>query len=354
MPRDTSPIKDSQKLHNKKSKDNQGKREKTKRKRQAAEDEHSIATSPPKKHRTNGSQAADITHLKSLDHIDSPTHSPFHQQTFSFYLTLSPICQSFPVQGLCAEHLSPLLLTYYPPFSGVILSYSNARLTEEPQRASTTETTGAVLAKSVDEYAVSFVWLTADFLVFKPQKGRWVEGWINLQNESHVGLVCWNLFNASIEAKQLPKDWKWIPAGNLTSSKTKLKRGHEEISAEEHQGTNGASQSNPIALQEDEGHFEDADGKRMEGSIRFRVKDVETSSSTDREKSFLSIVGTLLGVEEEAIREEAVTLTGNSGVVGISEVADYMMSGALSGSQLDGRVDRVRENVLKSKHRMKY
>ncbi|KAG9735711.1 hypothetical protein KCU73_g10440, partial [Aureobasidium melanogenum] len=53
---------------------------------------------------------------------DATSTSPFVKQTSSFYLPLSPIYHAFPVDGLCAEHISPLLLTYHPPLRGVILS----------------------------------------------------------------------------------------------------------------------------------------------------------------------------------------------------------------------------------------
>ncbi|KAI7438569.1 hypothetical protein KC368_g11975, partial [Hortaea werneckii] len=139
------------------------------------------------------------------------SHSPFVQQTASFYLALSPCANSFPLEGLCAEHISPLLLTYYGPLKGIVLSYDNARLSASPEEAATMTTPSSrdaqtILAKSTDEYAVTFVWLTADFVLFRPQKGTYLEGYVNLQNESLLGLVCYNYFNAGIEWNRLPKD----------------------------------------------------------------------------------------------------------------------------------------------------
>lgn len=58
------------------------------------------------------------------------SESPFRLRTASLYLAVSPIALIKPLEGLCAEHLSPLLLTYYPPLGGVILAYSNPRLSE--------------------------------------------------------------------------------------------------------------------------------------------------------------------------------------------------------------------------------
>jgi DNA-directed RNA polymerase I subunit RPA43 len=215
----------------------------------------------------------------------STTNSPFHLQTTSLYLPLSPISQSSALTGLCAEHLSPLILTYYPPLRGIVLSYSNVRLSETPSPdSSSTNEPLPVLAKSVDEYAVSFIWATADFLVFRPQKGTWIEGYVNLQNESHLGLVYLNLFSASIPRSYLPKSWKWIedPSSSGPSNpKTaeKRSRGSAEV--------------------EGQGHFVDENGNKVDGMVRFRIRDFETQARIESDRGFVSIEGTLLSAEEE-------------------------------------------------------
>ncbi|KAL3426877.1 DNA-dependent RNA polymerase i subunit a43 [Phlyctema vagabunda] len=181
--------------------------------------------------------------------MTSPNESPFHVQTCSLYLPLAPVSQRFPLEGLCAEYISTLILTYYPPFSGVVLSYSNPRMSEVPYG----DDGDSILLKSIDEYAVSWAWLTADFLLFKPKKGAELEGYVNLQNEGHLSIVCWNLFNASIERRRLPADWKWV-------------RVDEEAPAE------GAKVG-----EDGIGYYVDGKGKRIEGSIKFR-----SLSSTER------------------------------------------------------------------------
>jgi DNA-directed RNA polymerase I subunit RPA43 len=205
---------------------------------------------------------------------------PFYLQKSSLYLPVSPISYSYPLQGVCAEHLSPLILTYYPPFRGVIISYSNPVLSENPPQDGNIDK-GPVLAKSVDEYAASFVWVTADFLVFKPQRNQWIKGWVNLQSEGHIGLICWNLFNASIERKRLPKEWKWV------GGKSKKKAGSEKGAVEEGGG-------------EADGYYVDRNGRRINGLVEFKVKGCETVRG--RDKGFLSIVGTLLGDDEPNTR----------------------------------------------------
>ncbi|KAL2351486.1 hypothetical protein BJ546DRAFT_852925 [Cryomyces antarcticus] len=203
---------------------------------------------------------------------------PFHLETASLYLPLSPIAQVAPLEGLCAEHMSPLILTYYPPLKGVVLSYSNVRLSEHPT-ASSTQPSGPVYAKAVDEYAISFVWVTADFVLFRPQKGITIPGYVNLQTESHLALVCWNLFTASIDRKRLPKEWKWV-------SQDAVSNGTDSVVNGSHQGG--------------EGYFVDSEGQKVDGLIDFRIQDFEASPATERDKGFMSIEGTLLREEEEA------------------------------------------------------
>jgi len=215
--------------------------------------------------------------------------SPFHMQTSSLYLPLAPISQNTPLEGLCAEHLSPLILTYYPPFAGVVLSYSNPRLSEKPF-GNDGETT---LLQNIDEYAVSWAWVTAEFLLFKPGKGKWLEGYINLQNEGHLGIVCWNLFNASIERKRLPEDWEWVGV--------------------EDQGTEGVEGMGETYAEDGVGYYVDREGNKIDGMVKFRVREIE--SSHDRERGFLSIEGTMLNEEAEAdlVERELEKATGKDG-----------------------------------------
>lgn len=207
-------------------------------------------------------------------------HSPFLRQSSSLYLSLSPCAASFPLEGLCAEHLSPLLLTYYPPLQGIVLSYSNARMHSEDPTSSThsqpnTTDSKAVLSQCIDEYGVTFVWLTADFLLFRPKRGTWVEGHVSLQNESLLGLVCYNYFNAVIEKDKLPGDWRWVGDDD----------GEEEWRSHKRKRKFGQGS----------GYFVDAQGAKVDGRVVFRVEDFEaTSPGGDGGGGSVSIIGTLL------------------------------------------------------------
>jgi DNA-directed RNA polymerase I subunit RPA43 len=264
--------------------------------------------------------------------LETPaTASPFHMQTSSLYLPLAPVSQKYPLEGMCAEHISPLILTYYPPFNGVVLSYSNPRLSEKPFGNDGEE----VLLKNIDEYAVSWSWVTAEFLLFKPEKGAWLEGYINLQNEGHLGLVCWNLFNASIERKRLPPDWKWVDVSEMQNEEEDEEEGGK-----------------PYA-EEGIGYYVDGEGKKIEGIVEFRVKEIE--SSHDRERGFLSIEGTMLSEEaEEELLESERDGTNNS-----KDSAGRRLGGskALGATSLGVTVEpdiMDADTGNKKKHRVRY
>ncbi|KAL1302658.1 hypothetical protein AAFC00_003025 [Neodothiora populina] len=249
---------------------------------------------------------------------DIEKKSPFLQQTTSLYLALSPVAHRFPLQGLCAEHLSPLLLTYYPPLNGVLLSYSNPRLTCTPhdpaifsssaaaapaKKSSSKKATPSAdepatlpMAKSIAEYAPSYIWLTADFVLLRPTKGSCIEGHISLQNESYLGLVCYNFFNAGIPRARLPRDWTWVSLSSSSAAAASKK--DNTISGASADWMRGKSKHS--AEDEQDGHFVDAEGNEIKGSLRFRVKDFESAPSTERERGFLSIEGTLLDDVEDA------------------------------------------------------
>ena len=321
-----------------------------------------INASPPKKFRPTKPPPTTSTTATTNGEATLPSQSvdlsPFHHQTSSLYLPLSPISQLHPLRGLCAEHLSPLILTYYPPFRGVILSYGNARLSEHPRAerrrnlqdnedGRETEEKTPVLALSVDEYAASFVWVTAEFLVFRPQRGGWIEGWVNLQNEGHLGLVCWNLFNASINRRRLPKEWKWVAGGLDVRAGMNGTRGWG-VGEQEH--SEWEQERRLDRVENGEGHFEDAEGRKIEGRLRFRVRDVETTSSSEREKGFLSIEGTLLSPEDEMelTEQETVRLDGRERRTSMKRWPKTM-SGALD-DRINGETNGNGAQLGESRH----
>lgn len=273
-----------------KLKDNSAEKIQRKRKRLTSDDLE--LDSRTKKHKPDKQSNTKVVPGAALQY---PPTSPFYQQTSSLYLPLPPVSQLHPLQGLCAEHLSPLILTYYPPFHGVITSYTNVRLSTNPR----TELSNSAYARAVNEYAPSFVWLTADFLVFKPQRGNVLEGYVNLQNENHISLLCLNFFNATVERQRLPKEWKWIPGGMSAQKKSKPKKVAREGDSASGEGGESDAVAEDYTVEDAEGYFQDEHGKKVDSLMRFRVRNVETSKSMDRENGFLNIEGTMIDIREE-------------------------------------------------------
>lgn len=277
---------------------------------------------------------------KNSSETSETSDSPYVLTTATLYLPLSPISISptHALASLLAEHLSPLLLTYYPPLQGVILAYSNASISSEPPTASSPSSDPQdnpqplTLAKTADEYGVLYVYLTATFLVFRPQRGQILEGWVNVQSEGFLGAVVLNLFSVGIERKRLPSNWKWVPPGeeeeDTSKSGEKPKKkvfssteddddsepsSHFDPEKEHFKPISLASDANPFsetmelnsASAEDdesaaEGYFQSVSGHRVRGTVRFRVVDIDVIPGSDRERAFLSIEGTMLSPEEEA------------------------------------------------------
>ena len=235
-------------------------------------------------HRTQGSDTEDIN------------RSPFYIQRASMYLPIPPIALHYASRGICSEVLSSLLLKYYPPLQGVVAAYANVQISERPDGSSEG---GPPVAKSINEYAVSFIWTIADFLIFRPRKGDRVSGWISLQNEGHIGLICYNLFNARIARSHLSSTWTWIdPTSRQSKSKARLK-GSEVRDVSNQTGTNSTLVNGDSS--EYQGHYEGEDGAAISGTICFTVDDIEASLSADREKSYLMIEGTTIDTAEEGL-----------------------------------------------------
>ncbi|KAI9665318.1 MAG: hypothetical protein M1831_001755 [Alyxoria varia] len=260
-----------------KHKDKSEKKKSKKRKRDEVEDNDTPPTKSSRRDRCENRQTDQDTELR----VDK---SPFFMQTVALRLPLSPITQTEPLNGLCAEHLSPLLLTYYEPLKAVVLAYSDIHLSDNPSKQ--TSDREQVCAESVDEYSVNYAWVTANFLLLRPGRGTQIEGQVRIQNESYIGLICWNMFNANIPRKRIPKDWRW----RINSERPKKK---QKTSAVE-----------PVTQEDSQGYYVDGNGDKVDASLIFRVSDFETVSTSTGAHGYLGIEGTLLSEEEEKESEK--------------------------------------------------
>ncbi|KAF2222515.1 hypothetical protein BDZ85DRAFT_296644 [Elsinoe ampelina] len=297
-------------------------------------------------------------------------HTPFVQETASLLFPLAPSAFNFPLQGLCAEHLSPLLLTYYPPLDGIVLSYSRPRLSNTPetnppyirrpahtyansqlpdpspdtsdsdsdassslsqpssisassrspspsptssQKKRKTYTGPLVLARTVDEYNTPLAWVTADFLLLRPSRGVWLQGVVQVQNPSWLGLVCWNYFNAGIPRRRLPRGWRWVDAVKAKRAVREARRSIEVADGEggaqgDDEGVEDGGEGDGDVVEVDkegvvvdasEGFWVDEAGRKVQGTIEFKLIDFESAPNTERDRGFTSFTGTLLSEKED-------------------------------------------------------
>lgn len=257
--------------------------------------------SPTKKPRRSlGNVKLTVNPAKTLSKTsrkDSANTSPFKTQRSAFYLPLSPSTshKGLALPGLCAEHLSPLLLTYYAPLRGVILAYSDASLSTAPptDAVSADAEDGTPLARSIDEYGTPYVWLTATFTLLAPAKGTQLRGYPSVFSEQHVGLLCYNLFNAHVGFEKMPADWSWVPAGEAAASR-KSKGGHDNEDNDDESG----------------GHWVDGAGKRisLDDELSFTVVDFESVGlgAGSRDRGFLTLEGTMREDEADVQPSSAV------------------------------------------------
>lgn len=259
---------------------------------------------------------------------------PFFSQTFSQRVPIWPASFDEPLTKTAHEYLDPMLNRYSPKFKGVLLAYKNVNLSQRPQRASPnnppTDDTPVAL-ESFECYAPPFAWLTADLHLFVPSRGAWMEGVINLQSEGHIGVVCFEKFNASISRRSLPRGWKWVEQTEeeLEAEEAAATAGEEEdpfAETSEEKGEDGgeeaddAEEGEKTEKEEEEkktkkaaknlhrlrssGYWLDENGDKVSGKIFFRIKNFSSGSTGDF--TYLSLQGTMLDdeAEKEAAAEE--------------------------------------------------
>lgn len=185
-----------------------------------------------------------------------------------FYLSLAPCHLANPINGVKSQHLEPLVMKYHPKARGVVLSYFNITLSNERDGGESQTS----LVKVNDASPFAFLWATVDLLIWQPQQGDVLEGYIYMQTQSHIGLLVHDTFNASLKFKNLPQDWEFVPS-------------QADEYSEEQSSENSKFRSY--------GHWVDGNGTKVEGKIKFSVKRVNTAGR------MVSLEGTLVSPESE-------------------------------------------------------
>ncbi|KAK8099671.1 DNA-directed RNA polymerase I subunit RPA43 [Apiospora kogelbergensis] len=299
----------------KRSKEDKDKKKKKKKDKHSSEEAPSEPSKqPPQDDEMDIDEPAGVSATGHLKQIPQQPF-PFFKQTVSRYLPLFPAGMVEPVDGYAEQHLKPLLNRYVREFKGVLLNYRRVRLGEAPNRGSLTEASDMggddcdeALLETIDEYAAGFGWLTAEVDLFKPSRGAPLEGVLNMATEGHLGVVCWGMFNASIEASRLPKGWNWVS----TLSKNRYKdfrlptpEPTEEGQEAPEQDGEGEGEGEGEAEKEGDdvtqlystGYWADENGQKVEGTVQFRIKNFDVGQSG--EYGYLSIEGTMLDADEE-------------------------------------------------------
>lgn len=191
----------------------------------------------------------------------------------TMYVSLAPCYITNPINGIKAQHLDPLIMTYFPKADGVVLSYSNLNVSKEHHSVDSNGEPNTI-AKVSDSSPFSFLWVNVDLLIWRPQIGDVLEGYIYMQTASHIGLLVHDTFNASIRMRNIPQDWEFVPSQA------------DEFEAEQQE--EGAS-----SKFRSYGYWADAEGTKVEGKITFTVRSIHTTGK------MMSLEGTLVPPESE-------------------------------------------------------
>ena len=258
--------------------------------------------------------------------LESEDPSSFYSTRISLHLPIPAISLEAGMSSILAVHLGPLLLTYFPPAQGIVLGFSDPVLSAKPSsginlplfppRTGHVKDEIEVFARTADELGVCWIWLTANFLVFQPQRGDKLYGWTNVSSEGFMGLVSYNYFQAAVGKTRIPGNWKWSGvSGETENNKKKGRKGRlrdddrsngvHENDKQERDTTLVDSLDFHMPLGDDNGYFADANGTMIESTLGFRVVDTDVVPGHDRYKWSLQIEATLLDEEAEKVVVEA-------------------------------------------------
>lgn len=274
-------------------------------------------------------QNEDEIQLQTIEEVDdtlmkSREPSCFCSKRISLYVPIPAISQLTSTSSLLSLHLAPLLLTYFPPAEGIVLSFSDPVISAKseaglnlPLRAPRSgeiprNPPSETFARCSDGFGVCWVWLTATFLIFRPQSGDQLKGWTNVQSEGFVGLVSYNYFQTAVGKERIPKEWVWDgPTREDVKRRRVPRKGklRDEDGKTSSQDDVGSSQVNGVGDEDvvdgNSGDFVDADGNKIKNVQTFKVVDVEVVPGHERDRWTLQIDGSLLSPEqEEAAAEE--------------------------------------------------
>ncbi|WPK26469.1 hypothetical protein PUMCH_003823 [Australozyma saopauloensis] len=191
----------------------------------------------------------------------------------SMYVSIAPCHIANPINGIKEQHLDPLVMKYFAKARGVVLGYSNIVINSGE---SETNEENQIVAPVSDLSPFAFMWITVDLLLWTPQIGDTLKGFIYMLTATHLGLLVHDTFNAHIRFRYIPQDWEFVPnqADEFTDSNTEpLESGRSNFRSY--------------------GHWVDHNGLKVEGKIPFTIRSIHTSGK------MISLEGTLVSPERE-------------------------------------------------------
>lgn len=248
----------------------------------------------------------------------------FHRVRTSMYVSLAPIYVFEPEKGVKVQHLDPLLMTYFAPVKGVVLAHYNLQFNgQDEHEDKDDEEKQPVVAKIMYDSPFAFMWISVDLLVWSPEAGDVLEGYINLQSPSHIGLLVHDTFNATIKRDAIPRDWVFEPS-----------QVDEEQEGEEEKAGTGAS--GPRSL----GYWIDSSGQRIDGKVQFTVRSFNVSGRTVSVQGFLGS----RDLSERAPGPESVSLPSAQQTPAKGKHVTFEDEPSSSSSSEDGSVGTATNN----------
>lgn len=273
-----------------------------------AEDESSAVENTVK--RSKQEEPVEEEDVQTMDIVqESKTSQCFYNVRARLYVNIAPIYIKDARKGVAKLHLDPLLMNYSPMLRGVVVSHSNMEFEQQE-------------AKVMYDSPYSYVWISAEFLVWRPKEGQQVEGYINMQSPSHIGLLIHDTFNASIKKDLMPADWTFVPNQEDENAQdeddsTNQPTQEDEALTENDPSSNSTSETAKSTSHAHAaismGYWVDGQGKRVDGTIQFTIRRVFFSAK------MVSVQGALIEPNSESRSFEREYQSNNADA---SSVAD--------------------------------
>ena len=123
--------------------------------------------------------------------------STFCESRVLLKCAILPISMGYPLDAVRVQ-LNDMLLKYNEGLQGIPISFSKIEFDR-----------GKECGRILDEQPWIHVDITTSVLLFKPAAGNTIHGKVNQISDSHVSLLVYGIFNASITSEELGSKYKY-------------------------------------------------------------------------------------------------------------------------------------------------